>query len=316
MAMSIDPTGANEPTRDRIRVAYLTMRCQFAVTPLLALWADRVEVAAVVVPGFPDGKPWQRPRSPARTKLPRVRQVPSTIDEAARLAGTDIVSVSRIDHPEVERELRALGIDLLVSVCFPRKVPPEVIATARLGALNVHPSLLPRWRGPEPLFWTFHAGDRETGVTIHELSSSFDTGPIIQQRAWSHRLGSRYRDVESSLETLGAVLLKKSVRAIASGDAVRSPQTGEPTWAPTPRDADYVIDPTWDTERAFRFARGVAGLGGPLQVRRSPSAEPEPVADAVTFWTDDGVTFLAPSTPVAGTFDVRFRDGTVRFVVG
>jgi methionyl-tRNA formyltransferase len=191
-----------------------------------------------------------------------------------------------------------------------------MIAVARLGGLNLHPSLLPRWRGPDPLFWTFHAGDRVSGITVHELSPEFDAGRMVAQRPVDVELGCRLEELEERLATVGGEMLADAVRTRFGGSTASRVQDGASTWAPLPADEDWIIEPAWAAERAFRYARGVSRLGGPLRVRRLPGAEPEPVADAVTLRTDEGVTFIAPGVDGATTIDVRFGDGTVRFVTG
>src|SRR6185312_10369836 len=65
--------------------------------------------------------------------------------------------------------------------CFSRRLPGTLLRLPRLGCLNVHPSLLPAHRGPDPLFWIFHDGDETGGVTIHLMDEGFDTGPIVLQ---------------------------------------------------------------------------------------------------------------------------------------
>ena len=80
---------------------------------------------------------------------------------------------------ETPEELTRLDFDAITVACFSRKLPASVLRLPRLGCLNVHPSLLPAHRGPDPLFWIYHDGDETGGVTIHLMDEGFDTGPIV-----------------------------------------------------------------------------------------------------------------------------------------
>jgi len=86
------------------------------------------------------------------------------------------------NEQEVIQTLLPLNADLLLTVCYGQKIPSETIRSARYGGLNIHPSILPRWRGGDPVPWTILAGDRQTGVTIVTLAEKFDEGKIIAQK--------------------------------------------------------------------------------------------------------------------------------------
>ncbi|MGC9670639.1 methionyl-tRNA formyltransferase [Planosporangium sp. 12N6] len=95
-------------------------------------------------------------------------------------SGTDLLLPARAAH--LERALAGYRPDLLVCYCFPWKLPASVLRIARLGAINVHSSLLPRYRGPIPVHWAIRNGDREIGVTVHRMDEDFDTGPVVIQK--------------------------------------------------------------------------------------------------------------------------------------
>lgn len=98
---------------------------------------------------------------------------------AAAGAGVDVIVST---HPRRWAAMLApLRPDLIVSVAFPLRIPEEVIALPRLGTINGHDALLPRYRGPNPQGWVFRNGDAETGYTIHRLAREFDAGPILAQ---------------------------------------------------------------------------------------------------------------------------------------
>ncbi len=160
------------------------------------------------------------------------------------------------DLARVSDEVRAHAPDLVVSWFWTRKVPASFRALAPLGAIGVHPSLLPRHRGPDPYFWAIDAGDAITGVTAHELEDDYDTGAILARRelaidpSWSAwRLAKR-------LDRPSLGLLRDTVRAYANGSppAPMAQDESLATDAPQPTDDDLEI--RW-TESAEAIARRV-----------------------------------------------------------
>lgn len=121
------------------------------------------------------------------------------------------------DEASVSNSLSTFKPDLLVSACYGQKIPAKTIKEAKFGGLNVHPSLLPRWRGADPVPWTILAGDRQTGVTVITLSEKFDQGKIISQKKIPV-LESDYTDpLRTKLFALGADLLIESLPDYVSG---------------------------------------------------------------------------------------------------
>jgi len=123
------------------------------------------------------------------------------------------------NHPSRWADIvAAWSPDLIVSGGFPWLIPDDVVATARLGGFNVHPSLLPRHRGPSPIEWALRSGDAEFGLTAHRIDNSFDGGNIIAQ----HRLPIDEND--GAMDLLGKLaenampLLLESMEAVARGD--------------------------------------------------------------------------------------------------
>jgi methionyl-tRNA formyltransferase len=111
---------------------------------------------------------------------PRDRRSDEFVNVAAVAADSAEVIVS--NRPKRwERLVAALDPDLIVSVAFPLRIPAEVISLPRIGAINGHDALLPKYRGPNPQGWVFRNGETKTGYTIHRLVPEFDAGPILSQ---------------------------------------------------------------------------------------------------------------------------------------
>jgi methionyl-tRNA formyltransferase len=128
------------------------------------------------------------------------------------------------DEKSVEKELHRLGAGLIISACYGQKIPQSVIGNAEYGGLNIHPSLLPRWRGADPVPWSILEGDENTGVTIVTLSDKFDSGKIISQIT-VHLSGNELPDpLRTRLFNDGANLLVKILPDYLSGKISGTPQ--------------------------------------------------------------------------------------------
>lgn len=148
--------------------------------PVLArLLAHGVAVAAVVMPGVATTEA-------ADGSFPVAVQQTVNMRSLAGLAAAHAVPVLRTQHIHDQRllkELMALAADVLLLACFPWKLPQTIWRLPRLACWNLHPSLLPKYRGPAPLFWQLRNKERDTGVSLHEVTDRLDAGAIIAQRA-------------------------------------------------------------------------------------------------------------------------------------
>jgi methionyl-tRNA formyltransferase len=201
-----------------------------------------------------------------RSPLPLLSEagLPSLV-ELARDHCIPVLTAGRLSDPAAAAALAAFAPDLLCVACFPRRLPPPVLSLARRGGLNVHPSLLPRHRGPTPLFWTLHAGDETAGVTVHWLDEGIDTGPIALQEAVPLPAGTSGDALAADLARRGARLLARAVALLAEGSLPRLPQNpGAASYRSWPAAPDWIVPTTWPAPRAFRFLRGVAAWGQPL----------------------------------------------------
>lgn len=182
----------------------------------------------------------------------------------ARLGASRVIVMPNVDAKTTLDYVRIAKPDLLVSWFWTTRLPPSLLTIAPLGAIGVHPSLLPRHRGPDPYFWAIDAGDAETGVTAHALAEEYDTGAIFGRRAlaidptWSAwRLAKR-------LDRPSLALLRDVVRAHAEGRAPQ-PETQDEafaTAAPTPTDDDLEIRWQWSAERIVRRVRAASPWPG------------------------------------------------------
>lgn len=203
-----------ESATPKLRAVFLGTP-EFAVPSLVAL-GDVAEIAAVVTQ--PD-----RPKG-------RGRQVaPPPVAQAARERGLTVLQPAKLRDPQIVRVLSALRPTVIVTVAYGKIIPKDILELPPLGCVNVHPSMLPKYRGASPIQHAILDGIAETGVTTMYQSEALDAGDIILQ----HRVPIRPDDTAGSLEhTLaeeGAKALVETMGLIARGQARRVPQ--DPTQA-------------------------------------------------------------------------------------
>ncbi len=180
-----------------------------------------------------------------------------------RAIGRDNVSVL----PDLERLAASVAErapDLIVSWFWTRKVPASFRRIAALGALGVHPSLLPRHRGPDPFFWAIDAGDAVTGVTAHELEDEYDTGAILAQRELAIGPAWNAWTLAKKLDRPSLQVLRETVLAFARGapPARKKQPTSGVTLAPQPTDDDLEIRWTADADAIVRRVRAASPWPG------------------------------------------------------
>ncbi len=226
---------------------------EFAVPSLEALVAaGRPPVAVVTQPPRPSG------RGRHLTEPPVARR--------ARELGLAVRFAERVRAPEFLAELAALAPDLAVVVAFGQIFPRALLALPRLGCVNLHASLLPRWRGAAPISAAIEAGDAVTGVATQRMEEGLDTGPVYAVRSTPIGPEETRGELTERLARLGAELLIETVVALEAGRA--APREQDPalaSWAPK------LAGPV-----ALDLAQPAAGLA-----RRVRAATPEPGATLV-----------------------------------
>jgi methionyl-tRNA formyltransferase len=168
----------------------------------------------------------------------------SPVAEAAG-ANADVLKPGRAKDPEVEAAVRAVSPDVLVVAAYGQILPPGLLDAAPAGALNVHASLLPRWRGASPVAAAILAGDDETGVSIMRLEEGLDTGPVLLRRAIPIATDDTTGTLTERLAELGAEALMSGLDLVERGAAVFEPQPDEgATYAERVKKSDGEL--TWD----------------------------------------------------------------------
>jgi len=193
---------------------------EFAVPALDALVAaGRTPILVVTQPARPAGR--------------RRRLTQPPVAERARKLGIEVAQPERVRDEEFLERLAGLAPDLAVVVAFGQIFPARLLELPRLGCLNVHASLLPRWRGASPIAAAIAAGDDETGVAVQRMELGLDTGPVFASRATPIDPEETTGGLSARLAAIGAELLVEVVAALESGEAESQAQDSSlATWAP------------------------------------------------------------------------------------
>lgn len=225
-----------------------------------------------------------------------------------------IASRTAFTSPAFRNRIAALAPDVIVVACFPWRVPRTIRDIPRFGCLNVHPSLLPDGRGPEPVFWSFRRGLRRTGVTIHRMDDGLDTGPILAQHASDIGANATIVTLEADLARIGGQLLHGVIRDLAAGTArERLQPPGNWPVAPFPSRQDLVATTEWSATHVASFIRAVAPVHGPVSLRIAASGRnlPRPTAPGDVVAADDCATQVDALAWDGDTVRIRCTPGIV-----
>jgi methionyl-tRNA formyltransferase len=209
-----------------------------AVPPLRALVAAGHDVAFVVT-------------QPDRRRSRGKGNDPSPVRRAAEELGLDVRTPQKAR--EVLDETRVSGADLGVVVAFGQLLPTSLLGALPLGFVNLHFSLLPRWRGAAPVERAVLAGDRETGVCLMQLEAGLDTGPVYARAVVAIGERETAGELRARLVEVGAELLVAHLPAVADTEPVA--QTGEPTYAEKLTVEEFELDPARSAAQLDRLVR-------------------------------------------------------------
>ncbi|MGD0708466.1 MAG: methionyl-tRNA formyltransferase [Anaerolineaceae bacterium] len=259
--------------------------------PILSMLAERFHVMGVVTqPNRPAGRNRQLTPPPVKT--------------LATELGLPCIQPERLKEPQAWEQLQAWNPDLIVVVAFGQILRQNVLDLPRLGCINVHASLLPRWRGAAPIQAAILAGDRQTGVTIMKMDAGVDTGAIIIQRAIDIPPDDTAATLGKRLSALGSQLLNEALPDYLNGKAVLTPQDNQrATYAAMLKKEEGLLDFSQPAEALERKVRAFDPWPGAyfywgeamIKVLRAEVAEDISLPPG-----KHGVTYNFPSVGCAG----------------
>ena len=264
-------------TGPSLRIVYFGTP-DFAVPGLRSLLASPHPVVALVSqPDRPKGRGQKLHATPTK--------------RVAEEAGVPVLQPTRLKDPHLHEMLAALNPDLGIVAAYGRLIPDALLELPRLGMINIHASLLPRYRGAAPVHRAVINGDRETGVTIMRVVTELDAGPMFAAATRVVGPDETTPEVEAALSVLGAELVLQVIEQMAAGNATEVPQNhAAATYAEKIRREESDIDWAQPLQVIHNLVRGlqpwplvaIALDGVRLRIHRSRMAEDHTSAEAGT----------------------------------
>lgn len=289
-------------TLDRPRIAFFGIDCHLTHCVLKSLLEGGVDIAGMVLPGLP-GIDRAVPVYSPKTTIPLMNSSamhPGVVDTLDRHE-IPAFRLGNLRSNDAVDAVLAFNASVLICACFPSIIPRALTDLFPGRAINIHPSLLPDKRGPDPLFWTLREGSGRSGVTIHELSPRFDAGAILSQRDHTYSDGTTEKQLETSLASVAAEMTLELLPALGRGDAQRVRQDdAAATHAPWPRTDDFRLDLSMSARAAFNFVRGIQGRAIPIRIEHQ--GVETMVVEAIRFADH-------PGHVENGATSLRFADG-------
>lgn len=250
-----------------LRLIFMGLGGQLSSAPLAVMLQAGVQFCAVVVAASGRETAWREAPPPATglQSLPLASRSPS-LRQLAWENGIPLYETGDLNSQTVADGFRALAPDAVLVSCFARRVPQRLLQLPRHGFLNLHPSLLPAYRGPYPLFWQLRDGLDEIGLTVHRMDAGFDTGPIARQTVVALQDGWRAVEIDQQMGRAGGELFLELLPDLAAGRLSLRPQQGAASAQQRPRQSDFQLDRQWSARRAFNFMRGTDDWARPYTV--------------------------------------------------
>jgi len=219
----------------------------FSLQPLKFLLSSKHKLCLVGVDGLNktlNGDP--------RLQIFQPNQIES-VESIARQHKIPIVDFQQ-NLTHLINQLDDYQLDLLVVACYNKKLSEAILKLPKIACINLHPSLLPAYRGPVPLFWQFREGLKEYGISLHRMEKHFDTGPIIRQQAVSFNDGITQQQANAILAEVGTQLLADYLINLETNHVTEQRQFEKlSSYMSYPIDKDFMVSNTWSAQRLYNF---------------------------------------------------------------
>jgi methionyl-tRNA formyltransferase len=216
----------------------------FAVPSLKALLQSGEEIITVIT---------QADKKRGRDRIPS----PPPVKEFAMHHGIKLLQPANIKGPVFLNELSAMKPEIIVVVAYGKILSLPILKLPPYGGVNVHASLLPKYRGAAPIQWALINGEKKTGVTTMLMDEGLDTGAILLQEVMWIADEDNTETLSERLSDMGASLLLKTIQGLKDGSLQPIPQSGTPGYAPPLKKEDGRIDWSKDAAEIFNFVRGM-----------------------------------------------------------
>jgi len=216
----------------------------FALPSLNALLDEKEDIALVVT-------------QPDRVKGRGHVLSPPPVKELAISYGLSVIQPVKISDEDFYEELRSVNPEFIIVIAYGKILPEEILNIPKFGCINVHASLLPKYRGAAPIQWALIKGERVTGITTMLMDKGLDTGDILLKDELEILNNDTSETLFEKLSELGAKTLLKTIRDMREGKIKPVPQTGEVSYAPPLKKEDGKIDWSKSADELFNFVRGM-----------------------------------------------------------
>ena len=213
----------------------------------------------------------------------------SPVKEVALAAHLPVHQPQKIRAPEVQQLLEKLAPDVVVIIAYGQIIPARLISIPKYGWINLHASLLPKYRGAAPINWAIANGEARTGLTTMRIDDGMDTGDILLQREMEIGPNETAPELAGRMAEVGAPLMEETLRGLVAGTIVPRPQNhAEATVAPILKKEDGRIDWSRPAQEIYSRIRGLAPWPGAYTTFRGQTCQPwgEPVSDLASLPLD------------------------------
>lgn len=249
-----------------MKIAFFGVRNYFS-TSVLRYFIQSLPIELIVLPYVCPKPP---PKVPHQLMLSPTDTSVHELDTLAKNADINILYQAEVSIQYVARYLSDQDFDIIIVACYPSLIPEIQLKATRHGAINIHPSLLPKYRGPAPIFWQLRHNEQATGVSLHCVSKHFDAGNIIAQQELTFPINANADDIDGlvaqTAATIVAEICKESdyLKKIISQAKPQFEQ--QSSYYSTPSAKDFTLSLNWSARHAYQFMRGTQRMQQPYPI--------------------------------------------------
>jgi methionyl-tRNA formyltransferase len=236
----------------------------------------------------------------------------SPVKETALAAGIPVHQPEKIRAPETQKLLEGLAPDVIVIIAYGQIIPGRLLPIPKLGWINLHASLLPKFRGAAPINWVIVNGETRTGVTTMRIDAGMDTGEMLLQREMEIGATETAPELAARMSELGAPLMVETLRGLSAGTIpARAQDHSQASSAPMLKREDGRIDWSRSAQEIFNRVRGFAPWPGAYTTFRGQTCHiwGEPASDALLEQTAAAIAGPAPGTLLFHRNEIFVRCG-------
>ena len=227
-----------------MNIVYIGSSSSLSLLPLQALLESEHHVCLIIA------------NADAHASAPQLPVVDAARESLASLAlksGAPLVRVGS-NWRDCAKRIRDCSADIIFVSCFARRLPDEICAMAKQACINLHPSLLPAYRGPDPVFWQFRHGETDFGVSLHLVSPELDRGAILVRKSVSMPDGIPYSAACHRLAEKGTAALLELLSNMNAPAFLPEPQDEtQADYQSFPEDRDFILNQDWPARRLYNF---------------------------------------------------------------